>query len=108
METQKPPVQDKNALLQLITEHSEVIRSFGVKEMGIFGSFVRNEMDENSDVDFLVDFYPEKKTYKNFIHLAYFLEDICGRKVEVLTKEGLSKYIGPKILESTEYVAIAK
>ena len=108
MPLQNKPVQDKKALLQLITEHGDVIRNFGVKEIGIFGSFVRNEMNEDSDVDFLVDFYPEKKTYRNFIHLAYFLEDICGRKAELLTREGLSKYIGPKILNTTEYVAITK
>ena len=107
METQNKPVPDKKALLQLITEHSDAIRNFGVKEIGIVGSFVRNEMNEDSDVDFLVDFYPEKN-YKNFIHLVYFLEDICGRKVELLTREGLSKYIGPKIIDTTDYVAITK
>jgi predicted nucleotidyltransferase len=52
MELRNKPVQDKKALLQLITEHSDVIRNFGVSEIGIFGSIVRNEMNENSDVDF--------------------------------------------------------
>ena len=106
MESSNKPVQDKKALLQLIAEHNDAIRSFGVREIGIFGSFVRNEMNESSDVDFLVDFYPEKKTYNNFILLAYFLEDLCGRRVELVTRKGLSKYIGPKILDTTEYVAI--
>jgi uncharacterized protein len=106
MEVQNKPVRNKQALLQLITEHREMIKNFGVRQLGIFGSFVRNEMNENSDVDFLVDFYPEQKTYNNFIRLAFFLEDLCGRKIELVTTKGLSKYIGPKILETTEYVAI--
>jgi hypothetical protein len=58
-------------------------------------------------VDFLVDFKEGKKTYKNFIALAYFQEDLCGRKIELVTPQGLSKYIGPKILKSTEYVALS-
>jgi predicted nucleotidyltransferase len=106
MESHNKPVQYKKALLQLIAEHNDTIRSYGVSKIGIFGSFVRNEMNENSDVDFLVDFYPEKKTYNNFIHLTYFLEELCGRRVELVTKKGLSRYIGPKILDTTEYVAI--
>jgi predicted nucleotidyltransferase len=106
MESHNKPVQDKKALLLLIAAHKDSIRSFGVSEIGFFGSFVRNEMNENSDVDFLVDFHPEKKTYNNFIHLAYFLENLCGRRVELVTRKGLSKYIGPKILDTTEYVAI--
>jgi uncharacterized protein len=61
MELHNKPVQDKEALLQLIAEHNDVIRSFGVSEIGIFGSFVRNEMNENSDVDFLVEFLPREK-----------------------------------------------
>ena len=60
MELQRKPVQDKEALLKLINEHSEAIKNFGVYKLGIFGSFVRNEMNEESDVDFLMDFYPEK------------------------------------------------
>ena len=46
MESPNKPVQDKKALLQLIAEHNDAIRNFGVSEIGIFGSFVRNEMDE--------------------------------------------------------------
>jgi len=96
MELKKKPVQDKKELLQLITAQRNTIKSFGVSKIGIFGSFVRNEMNANSDVDFLVNFYPEQKTYNNFIQLAYFLEDLCGRKVELVTRKGLSKYIGQR------------
>lgn len=52
MELHNTPVKNKKALLQLIAEHSDAIRRFGVSEIGIFGSFARNEMVENSDVDF--------------------------------------------------------
>lgn len=107
IETTHPPVKDKEQLIELLQQHANTILGYGVEKLGIFGSFVRNEMNEESDVDFLVHFKPELKTYKNFIELAYYLEDICGRKIELVTDKGLSKYIGPKILKATEYVTLS-
>ena len=97
-------VKNKEQLFDLLEAKLDVIKSYGVSQFGVFGSFVRNEMNEESDVDFLVDFFPEKKTFKNFIRLTYFLEDLCGRTTEVVTVKGLSKYIGPKILANAEYI----
>jgi uncharacterized protein len=105
--TNQIPVQSKAELITRLRNNADTIKSFGVHRLGIFGSFSRNEMNSDSDVDFLVDFDNERKTYKNFIHLAYFLEELCGRKIELVTPQGLSKYIGPKILKSTEYVALS-
>lgn len=99
-------VQDKENLLSLIASNSGQIRNYGVKALGIFGSFVRNEQTEQSDVDLLVDFSPEKETYRNFIDLAYFMEDLLGRRVEIITRNGLSPYIGPHILKEVEYVPL--
>lgn len=81
------PVKSKHDLLELLYENATAIKKFGVAEFGFFGSFVRNDVTENSDVDFLVDFLPDQKSYKNFIQLAYFLEDLCGRKIELVTKK---------------------
>ena len=100
-------VNNKEKLLSLIIANGERIRAYGVKAIGLFGSFVRNEQNEESDVDLIVEFEEDKKTYKNFIGLAYYLEDILGRKVELLTPESLSPYIGPHIMKEVEYVAIA-
>ena len=97
-------VENKQQLFELLYANLDTIKSYGVSQFGVFGSFVRNEMNEDSDIDFLVEFYPEKKTFKNFIRLTYFLEDLCGREAEVVTVAGLSKYIGPKILASAEYI----
>ena len=79
---------------------------YGVSRLGLFGSFVRNEQDEKSDVDFLVEFENGKKTYKNFIRLAYFLEELVGRRIELLTPESLSPYMRPHILREVEYVQL--
>ena len=100
-------VFNKASLIQQLTSHSNEIRNFGVKQLGFFGSFAKNtNIDANSDVDFLVDFEPGKKTYDNFIDLSFFLEELLGRKIELVTLQSLSKYIGPHILREVENVCL--
>ena len=96
--------QTKADLLSLIQEHQERIKAFGVARLGLFGSFVRGQQQEGSDVDLLVEFVPERKTFNAFIQLSFFLEGLFGRPVELVTTESLSPYIGPHILSETEYV----
>ncbi len=94
----------KDEIFTILRQHDEAIRLFGVKRYGLFGSFVRNESHAESDVDILVEFAPDKKTFDNFIGLACYLEDILGRRVDLITKEALSPYLGPYILQEVEYV----
>ena len=100
-------VHTKKDLLLLIQAHREQIEAFGVSRLGIFGSFARGQPREKSDVDVLVEFVPGRKTFDAFIHLAFFLEDLFGRPVELITPESLSPYIGPHILSETEYVNLS-
>lgn len=101
------PVKTKEELIQKIIEGRQQIKSYGVKQLGIFGSFVRNQAKENSDIDFFIEFYPEQKSFDNFMELAFFLQNLLGRKVEIVTPQSLSKYIGPYILKEVEYVPLA-
>jgi predicted nucleotidyltransferase len=98
-------VQSKEQILVLLREHETEPRRFGVKRCGIFGSFVRDEEREQSDVDILVEFDPERKTFDNFMNLASYLEGLFGRRVDLVTKESLSPHIGPHILREVEYAA---
>jgi predicted nucleotidyltransferase len=66
-----------------------------VKRIGLFGSFARGEEKDTSDVDIMVEF--EEPTFDNFMRLAFFLEDLFGRRVELVTPDSLSSYIGPYI-----------
>ena len=54
-------IQTKQELLNVLNANRDKILSFGVQRLGLFGSFVRDEANEKSDVDFLVDFSKEKK-----------------------------------------------
>ena len=97
---------NKSEIVDFIKRNKESIISYGVRRIGLFGSFVRNAQKEDSDIDILVEFDQEKLNYKNFINLAYFLEDSFDRKVDLLTADSLSPYIGPKILREVEYVSL--
>jgi predicted nucleotidyltransferase len=97
----------KEDLLQLITEHQKEITQFGVKRCGLFGSYVRNQSTPQSDIDVLVEFEQGKKSFDNFMRLASFLEDLFGRRVDLVTVGSLSPYIGPRILEEVEYAALS-
>jgi predicted nucleotidyltransferase len=96
----------KDAILQTLVTHKSQLADFGVRQIGLFGSYVRNEATENSDIDFLVDIRKDKKTFNNFLSLNYYLEDLFGKKVELVTTQSLSPYIGPHILKTVEYAAI--
>jgi predicted nucleotidyltransferase len=81
-------IHTKDALLHVLVENKHKIKSFGVKDLNLFGSFAGNkEINDNSDIDLLVDFEEGKKTYDNFMDLNFFLEEITGRKVEILTRQ---------------------
>ena len=98
--------QTKTSLYSLLRVHQEQIKSFGVKRLGLFGSFVRGEHHAASDVDILVEFEPNKKTFDNFMQLCFFLEELLQRRVELVTLESLSPYIGPHIMDEVEYVVL--
>jgi predicted nucleotidyltransferase len=69
----------------------EIKERFHVKKIGLFGSFARGDEKETSDVDIMVEF--EDPTFNNFMNLAFFLEDLFGRRVELVTPDSLSPYI---------------
>jgi predicted nucleotidyltransferase len=99
-------VQTKEQIFALLQQHRAQLRGFGVKRCGLFGSFLRGQPGDTSDVDVLVEFEPGQKTFDNFMHLAFFLEETFGRKVDLLTPESLGQHTGPKILREVMYAAI--
>lgn len=98
----------KQSIIEKILGNRTKIQSLGVRGVGLFGSYVRDEQREDSDIDLLVEFQPEQKTFDHFMELCFLLDEIfAGTKVEVVTEEGLSPYIAPKILKELEYVQIS-
>ena len=96
-------IETKEELIGQLHRNRDVIRRYGVERVGLFGSFAQSKQTEASDVDLLVQFRDGEKTFDNFMNLSSFLEDLTGRKVDLVTPESLSPYIGPKILAEVEY-----
>ena len=96
----------KKEIIQFIHTHRITIKSFGVHRLGLFGSYVRNEQKEGSDLDFLVEFVSGQKNLKNYFGLMDWLEASFGKEVELLTQESLSPYIGPHIEKEVEYASL--
>ena len=95
----------KDAVLELFRQHEAELRAFGVRRLGLFGSFVRDQATAKSDIDLLVEFAPGRKRFDAYMQLVFFLEEVLGRSVELVTPEALSPHLGPHILSEVNYVA---
>jgi len=76
---------------------------YGVKEIGLFGSFVRGDNSESSDIDLLVEFSRPVGFFK-FIELEEYLGSLLGKKVDLVTKDALKSAIKADILKEVLYV----
>jgi uncharacterized protein len=100
-------VSNKQDIFETLDNNKNKLQKLGVSRMGVFGSFIRNEQTNLSDIDLLVEFAKGEKNFHNFINTANFMESILGRKVDLVTPESLSPYIGPHIMKNIQYVQIA-
>lgn len=98
MKTKK--LSDKE-IMKAVREHSDILGKYKVKKIGLFGSHVRGEQKEDSDIDFLVEF--EKPDFDNFMDLAFYLEELFGKKVELITNGSLSPYIQPYVEKEVKW-----
>jgi uncharacterized protein len=99
-------VKTKEDVFTLLRQNGAQLRRFGVGSLSVFGSFARGEPRDESDVDILVEFEPEQESFDNFLGLAEFLEELFGRRVDLLTPESLNPRFGHYILEEAEHAAI--
>jgi predicted nucleotidyltransferase len=87
-----------------LAECAPEVRALGVVRLALFGSVLRGEASSDSDVDILVEFALGAKSFDRFMALADLLEERLGRRVELVTTESLSPFIGPRILAEAKDV----
>ena len=95
-----------------ITEIKEILEknntyikgSFYVNEIGIFGSFIRGEQKNRSDVDILITFKKGHKDFFNYMRLKSCIEKLLGREVDLVIKKSLKPRLKHRILNEVEYV----
>ena len=97
-------VKSRQHIISLLQANRNDIKEFGVRRLCLFGSFLHERQNADSDIDLIVEFQPGGKTFDNLIRLGFYLEELFSRRVELVTPESLSPFIGPQILSEVEYV----
>jgi len=97
---------DLSTIVEILRSHQgELQKQYAIKEMGVFGSYVRGEEKKRSDVDILVEFESHvQMSLLDFIRLENALRDLLGVRVDLVEKSTLKPRIGKHILEETRYV----
>lgn len=89
---------------QILKQHKgELQKKFKVKKIGIFGSYVRGEARETSDVDILVDFY-EVPSLLTFLKLEEYLEELLGIRVDLVMESALKPKISQAVHKEVVYI----
>ena len=96
-------MRDPEEIKRIISEHKKELEDrFKVKSIAIFGSYVRGDQNSDSDIDIIVEF--KEPVELLFVHLAGYLEEIIGIKVDLLTPEAIKPNRRKFILKDLVYV----
>ena len=92
-----------SSVLELLKENDAKIKEYGIKKIGIFGSYAKHEHIVSSDLDVLIEFYEGQKSFDNYMDLLFFLEDLFGLKVDLVIKETIKPDLKSHIIGSVVY-----
>ena len=95
-------ILNKEFIKQTLVDNRKALRKYGVKRIGLFGSYVRGTATAASDIDFLVEL--ERLTFRDYMGLALFLEDLFEKDVDLLTPTSIKPGIKPYVEREIEYV----
>jgi predicted nucleotidyltransferase len=89
-------------VITVLKSKRTAIRRYGVRSLARFGSAARNRLRRRSDVDILVQF--NQPTWSNYIGLKFYLEDLLGREVDLVTLKGLKPAVRTSVEKDLVYV----
>ncbi|MFH1549005.1 MAG: nucleotidyltransferase family protein [Planctomycetota bacterium] len=93
----------ENEILSTLRRHTSDLNAYGVRKVGLFGSFRRTDWNDKSDIDILVEFNRGSKTFDNYMDLKFFLERLFRRKVDIVLKSALKARIKSRVLSEVKY-----
>ena len=93
---------------QIVTPIRDRLTAAGVRRLGVLGSVARGEARADSDVDILISLNPAARTFDNFMAVSEALESAFNRRVDLVTDDSLSPYLGPRILQEVQYVDLRR
>ena len=86
----------RDDILRLLALHRTELARLGARRLGLFGSFARNQASADSDVDILVDL--DRHEFDRYMDLKFFLEDMLGRRVDLVLSDRLKPALREQIL----------
>ena len=92
-------------IIKKLENNIDKTKMYGVKKIGLFGSYTKNEQKTGSDIDILVEFERGKKVFDNYMDLKFFLEDLFSCKVDLVMVDALKPDLKSYILGSVRYAA---
>ena len=95
-------ILSKELIKQSLIDNRETLRKYGVKRIGLFGSYVRGTATARSDIDFIVEL--ERLTLRDYMGLALFLEELFKKNVDLVTAISIKQRLKPYIEKEIEYV----
>ncbi len=98
-------ITEKEKILNFLSNNKEKLTiEFGVNSIGLFGSYINNIQNRESDIDILIDVKDSFKNYKYYIELKQFLENNFGKKVDLVYKNAMNPLIKMEIQNNIIYV----
>ncbi|WP_179289007.1 nucleotidyltransferase family protein [Bacillus sp. 7894-2] len=76
---------------------------YGVKRIGLFGSYGRDEQKDSSDIDVIVEFFDEQISFDNYMDLKFHLEDTLHKPVDLVISDNIKPSLKSSILRSVKY-----
>ncbi|MBI2119129.1 MAG: nucleotidyltransferase family protein [Elusimicrobia bacterium] len=92
---------NKEEIIKSIQKHRSSIQEYGVRRLGLFGSYARGENIETSDIDFIVEF--NTKSFDNYMGLKFYLEEIFKCKVDLIIPNTIKPRLRETILKEVTY-----
>jgi hypothetical protein len=97
-------MRDVDRIKRVLAGHKmELKKEFNVKDIGVFGSYIRGEQRKASDIDILVEF-AEPVGLFTFLALEDYLSELLGLSVDLVSKKALKPHIGKRVLKEVVYV----
>lgn len=98
-----PPMWTASKILAFLAQKQEALQAMGVQRLGLFGSYSRGEASGDSDIDFLAVL--SEPSFRRYMDVKFFLEDLFHRQVDLVLEESLREEIRPRVLSEVKYVA---
>lgn len=92
----------KNQIIDILSSNKTKLSEYGVRYISLFGSYYKDSATKDSDIDFLVKFKYNQKSFDNYMDLKYFLEDKINKKIDLVIEENIKTELKEEILKNSE------